>query len=270
MTDLGTAIVTGASRGIGRGVVIELARRGFDVIATMRDTSKGEDLLAISGLAGSIAVEPLDVTAPDGFAMPDELRVLVNNAGVELANLPAEHTDLDDWRAMFETNVFGLIEVTRRAIPALRRSGGAVVCNITTSSLLVPMPFFGVYRASKAAVSAFGESLQAELAPHRVRVVEVMPGPIDTDMLAASQSTPEAVEFEGYRELAEFVAAARDATIGDATPVETAARDIVDAIVDDQAPLRVPCDPMGAALLASWHDAQGEDLLRAYLDGFRV
>jgi hypothetical protein len=64
------------------------------------------------------------------------------------------------------------------------------------------------------------------------------------------------------------VGAARDATIGDATPVEYAAHAIVDAIVDDDAPLRIPCDPMGQSLLESWHAAQGDELLRAYLDAF--
>jgi NAD(P)-dependent dehydrogenase (short-subunit alcohol dehydrogenase family) len=171
---------------------------------------------------------------------------------------------------MFETNLFGLVEVTRRALPVLRASGGGVVCNITSSSLLVPMPFFGMYRASKAAVSAYGESLQAEVAGQGIRVVEVMPGAIDTDMLAASQPTPEAVAFEPYRQLAELIGAARAGTLGDVTPVRAAAEAIVAAILDDDAPLRVACDPMGEALLSAWHAAQGEDLLRSYLDAFSV
>lgn len=263
MRAAGVALVTGASRGIGRAVAVELADRGFDVVATMRDPAAGD------GLPASIRVEQLDVTDLDRFAPPDGLRVLVNNAGVEQENLPVEETPLEHWRAEFETNVFGLVEVTRRAVPALRASGGGVVCNVTSSSLLVPMPFFAAYRASKAAVSAFGESLQAELAPHGIRVVEVMPGPIDTDMLASSSSIPEAARFEPYRPLAQLVGEARDATIGAATPAEDAARAIVDAIVDDGAPLRVACDPLGASLLDAWHAATGEDLLRAYLAGFR-
>jgi hypothetical protein len=87
-------------------------------------------------------------------------------------------------------------------------------------------------------------------------------------MFAASSHTPEAVRYATYRALAELVGAARDATIGDATPIGNAARAIVDAIVDDDSPLRVACDPMSESLLAAWHAAQGEDLLRAYLDGF--
>jgi NAD(P)-dependent dehydrogenase (short-subunit alcohol dehydrogenase family) len=123
---------------------------------------------------------------------------------------------------------------------------------------------------SKAAVSALGESLQAEVAGAGIRVAEVAPGPIATEMLASSSNTPEAARFEQYRALAELVADARDATVGDATPVAAAAQSIVDAIVDDDGPLRVACDPMGVSLLDSWRSSQGEDLLRAYLGGFRA
>ena len=70
--------------------------------------------------------------------------------------------------------------MTRRAIPELRRSGGGVICNVTTASLLFPLPFFAAYRASKAAVSAVGESLRAELAPHRIRLVDGASGFITT------------------------------------------------------------------------------------------
>src|SRR5690242_6955696 len=147
----GTAVVTGASRGIGRAVAIELARRGFDVVATMRDPAAGASLLDEAG--GSLRVERLDVTDASTMSMPDGLRVLVNNAGVEDDNLPVEAMPLDIWRRLFETNVFGLVEVTRHAIPKLRESGGGVICNITSSSLLAPVPFLGAYRATKAAVS---------------------------------------------------------------------------------------------------------------------
>src|SRR4051812_22866487 len=142
----GTAIVTGASRGIGRAVALELAARGFDVVATMRDPNAGAGLAEQAGATGgSLRVERLDVTDPDGFAMPSELRLLVNNAGVEAPHPSFESTPLALWRTMFETNVFGLIEVTRRAIPSLRAAGGSVLCNVTSSSLFAPVPFYAPY-----------------------------------------------------------------------------------------------------------------------------
>ena len=93
----------------------------------MRDPAMGADLPSIGDLVGTIAVQALDVTDPDTFEMPVALRVLVNNAGVEGDNLPVEHTELGDWRRMFETNVFGLIEITHRALPVMRAGGGGVV-----------------------------------------------------------------------------------------------------------------------------------------------
>jgi NAD(P)-dependent dehydrogenase (short-subunit alcohol dehydrogenase family) len=264
----GVALVTGASRGIGRAVALELAARGFDVIATMRDPHAGADLPAeAAARGGRLRVAALDVDRPATIAIPDGLRVLVNNAGVECATLPVEAQPADDWRRVFETNVFGLVEVTRRAIPALRAAGGGVVCNVTSASLLAPVPFYAVYRASKAAVAALNESLRAELAPLGVRVLEVLPGPIDTDMLAGSERTPEACALPEYRPVAEALHAGRMALADAVTPPTEAARRIADAILDDDAPLRVACDPLGEAMLAGADAAGAESRMAAFVTG---
>ena len=277
----GVALVTGAGRGIGRGVALELARRGFDVVATMRDPSStaGDSLrnewdakqtAGDAAAVGSLRVEALDVTVPSSISVPTGLRVLVNNAGVDDENHPFEETELDVWRRVFETNVFGVVEVTKRAVPVLRAAGGGVVCNVTSAGLLAPMPFFSVYRASKAAVAAIGETLRAELAPHHIRLLEILPGPIATDMLAASATVPEAISSSAYRPLAEVVAAARGDIDAMATPVVDAARAIVDAILDDDSPLRVSCDPLGIALLDDWRAKTDEVNAAGYLRAFRV
>src|SRR5207253_2387028 len=129
----------------------------------------------------------------------DGLRVLVNNAGVESDNLPIEYMPLESWQRLFATNVFGLVEVTKRAVPIMRAAGGGVICNVTSSSTLAPVPFLGTYRASKAAVTALGESLAAEVAQFGIRVIEIMPGPIETSMLAASDRPAAAVAW--YRDV---------------------------------------------------------------------
>ncbi|MBV8950250.1 MAG: SDR family oxidoreductase, partial [Actinobacteria bacterium] len=238
----GTALVTGASRGIGRATALELAARGFEVVATMRDPGAGATLAdEAAGDGGRIRVERLDVTDVAKFEMPDRLRVLVNNAGVERPHLPFESTPIEHWREMFDTNVFGLVEVTKRAIPRLRERGG-VICNVTSSSILAPVPFYATYRSSKAAVSAISETLRSELAPFGIRLVEIMPGPIDTDMLANSEHEMQAVDDEPYRPMAEQMIAGRGVVRDMTTPAPDAARAIVNAILDDDGPLRYGCD----------------------------
>lgn len=262
----GTAVVTGASRGIGRAVALELANRGFDVVATMRDPAAGASLAEEARAAGGrLEVSALDVTDHDSIQLPEKLRVLVNNAGVEAEHPPFEATPIELWRRMYETNVFGLIEVTRRAIPRLRAAGGGVVCNVTSSSILAPVPFYAPYRSSKAAVSAIGESLRAELAPLGIRVLEIMPGPIATDMLANSGRPPEAIDHDGYEAVAERYYEGRSAIENQITSTEDAARAIVDAILDDDAPLRVACDPLAVGLLDFWRSSSDEDLMQAML-----
>src|SRR6185437_241595 len=159
----GTALVTGASRGIGRAVALELAHRGFDTVATMRDPSSGAAMGTETD--GRLSVRRLDVTDPSTFDLPSDLRVVVNNAGIDTDYLPVEHADIGDWRRMFETNVFGVVSLTSAAIPTLRANRPAVVCTITSSSIIAAVPFYSAYRASKAAVSAFNDSLRVEVAP---------------------------------------------------------------------------------------------------------
>jgi NAD(P)-dependent dehydrogenase (short-subunit alcohol dehydrogenase family) len=263
----GTAVVTGASRGIGRAVALELARRGFDVAATMRDPAAGAGLAGEAQNAGGrLRVELLDVTRPDTINLPDGLRVLVNNAGVEREHLPVEETPPELWRDMFETNVFGLVEVTRRAIPPLRAAGGGVICNIGSSSILAPVPFYAAYRASKAAVSAISMTLRAELAPQGIRVVEIMPGPVDSDMLRHSQETNVTPEGRLYAPLADRMNANKTMVAAMIQPTGDAARLIVDAIVDDDGPMRYGCDPMSIGMIDAWRQASDEEMMRGMLE----
>ena len=228
----------------------------------MRDPSAPHHLPA------TIEVRRIDVTDPSTIDLPGGLTVLVNNAGADCENLSLEDTPLDVWRRLFDTNVLGLVAVTQAAIPVLRASGGGVIVNLTSASIVVPMPFFTVYGASKAAVSALGESLRGELADQGIRLLEVLPGPIDTDMLAGSALVPEAVESEPYRPLAERVGKVRRALVDVMTPVDQAAVSIVDAIVDDAAPLRIACDPTGQELLDGWDATPDEEWMRSFLSAF--
>ena len=253
----GSALVTGASRGIGRAIALELANRGFDTVATMRDPTAG--VAMADETRGRLSVRRLDVTDPATFDVPNELRVLVNNAGIDTDYLPVEHANIDDWRRMFETNVFGVVSLTSTAIPTLRANQPAVVCTITSSSILAGVPFYSAYRASKAAVSAFGDSLRVEVAPFGVRVVEILPGPVDTDMFHLSTGEQDATRFADYRSLAGVAATLRQEH-ADPRVVEpaAAASAVVDAILDSSGPMRYGCDPISLELLDLWRQCDDE------------
>jgi NAD(P)-dependent dehydrogenase (short-subunit alcohol dehydrogenase family) len=253
----GSALVTGASRGIGRALAIELANRGFDTVAGVRKPEGCADIPGCSN--GTLSVMALDVTKPEDFGWPDDLQLLVNNAGIDSDYLPVEFSDLDDWRALYETNVLGVVAMAKAAIPVLRSNSPAVICNVTSSSILASQPFYSAYRATKAAVSALGDSLRVEVAPQGIRVIEILPGPIDTDMFRLSTGDPAAAQFEEYRAMAERTAALR-AEVADplVSPPHVAAALIADAILDDQGPMRYGCDPLSIGLLDLWRKSDDE------------
>lgn len=262
-----TALVTGAGRGIGRAVAGELAARGWTVLGAVRREPT-------EPLPEGVETVRFDVTAPDPSVIPRRLELLVNNAGVDTDNLPLEAVPADEWRRLLETNVVGLAEVTRLCLPALRHGVEPAVCNLTSAGLGVPMPFFSVYRASKAAASALTESLAIELAPLGIRVLEVLPGPVATDMLAASATVPQAIAVEGYERLAELVATLRPATDGRAVTTSEAATAIVDAVdiaraaLPGAVPLRHTCDPVGAEVVRAWQHTPDETHIAAYRSVF--
>ena len=201
------------------------------------------------------------MTDPDTYDLPDDLRVVVNNAGVDSAYLPVEHGSLDDWRSLFETNVLGVVGIITAAIPILRANRPGVVCNVSSSSILASVPFYSAYRATKAAVSALGDSLRVELAPSGIRVVEILPGPIDTDMFRLSTGEQAATGFDRYRTMADQAAILRQEN---ADPLVSAAADaaviIVDAILDDNGPMRYGCDPLSIGLLDVWRKSDDETM----------
>ena len=259
----GLALVTGASRGLGRAIALELACRGFDVIAGVRDPTVS---LVAEG-PGRLTVQRLDVTDLGGYTPPPDLRVLVNNAGYRGPYLAIEGTGLDEWRRTFETNLFGVAELTRRSLPALRATRG-VICNVASTGAFFPSPFYSVYRASKAALGVLDETLAIEVAPFGVRVIEITTGPVDTEMMATSFSRrpADAIGDPVYAPMAERQWANRVPITP--TPVDEEARGVVDQILCDDGPLRRPAVPLEVAMVEHWRATTDEDRLRAIKKSF--
>ncbi len=266
----GTALVTGAGRGLGRGIALELAGRGFDVVAGVRDEAVGEELRrAAEGLAGSLRPQLLDLCVLGDYRLLADLKVLVNNAGYRGRYLPIEEADMAEWRRSFETNVFGVLDLTRRAIPAMRQGGG-VICNVGTCGIFAPMPFYSSYRASKAALSALSQGLRVELAPFGIRVIEIPIGGVDTDMMRDSIAVrpPEAIAFEPYRPMAERVQAMAQSGAANAVSPAEAAHNIAEAILAEGGPLWHPCDTNARAILGHVATSTEETRLYAMLERF--
>jgi NAD(P)-dependent dehydrogenase (short-subunit alcohol dehydrogenase family) len=263
------AVVTGASRGIGRAVAIELANRGEHVLATMRDAAASAKLLEAAGPAADlIEVATLDVTNPGDFAFPAATAVLVNNAGGMESDLPFEATPLDQWRRTFELNVFAAVELTRRVVPVMRARGGGVICNFSTAATLQPTPWVSAYRAAKAAVSALDDTLRIELEPFGIRIIEIIPAIVQTDAYfeSAAARPPEASRFEQYAEMAKRTSSGFEQIR--TTSADVAAVAIVDSILDPEGPMRRGCDPVARAALKHWRNSSDEELYETAVSRF--
>jgi NAD(P)-dependent dehydrogenase (short-subunit alcohol dehydrogenase family) len=171
-----TVLITGSSSGFGREAVALFRTRGWNVVATSRTPDTGEQ-------ADDLLVAALDVHDTDSIDTAisraverfGRLDCVVNNAGQGLLSV-FEGTPMTTVRQMFETNLFGMMEVTRRALPHLSARGGGRVVNVASGAGIVPEPFMTVYAATKFAVEGFSEALRYELAPRGITVKLVEPG----------------------------------------------------------------------------------------------
>ena len=175
-------LITGASSGIGRATAIEAVRRGHQVFASAR---RREDLADLT--AKGIETLALDVTDPVSIergvaatlAAAGRIDALVNNAGYGQYGAIEDVSD-EEWRAQFDVNVFGALAVLRAVLPGMRAARGGTIVNVSSLAGKVTVPFAGPYCASKHALEAISDALRVELAPWRIRVVVVEPGPIQT------------------------------------------------------------------------------------------
>ncbi len=184
MTDQKTAVVTGASSGIGAATARALAAEGFRVVCAARRTDRIE---ALASEIGGVAVS-LDVTDAASVAALaadlDVVHVVVNNAGGAFGADPVESADPEDWRAMYDVNVLGLMRVTQALLPALRASGDGLIVNIGSLAGRKTYETGGGYTAAKHATRAVTETLRLELNGEPIRVSEVAPGMVRTDEFA--------------------------------------------------------------------------------------
>jgi NADP-dependent 3-hydroxy acid dehydrogenase YdfG len=176
-----TALVTGASSGIGAATVRALAREGFETIAAARRLQRCEELAAEFGGRALL----LDVSDPDSVAAlaeaVPEVAVVVHSAGGALGLDPIADADEEKWLTMYESNVVGVMRVTKALLPALERSGDGRVVVIGSVAGVEVYPGGAGYTAAKHAAHAVTQTLRLELLGKPIRVTEVAPGLLETE-----------------------------------------------------------------------------------------
>ncbi len=242
------ALVTGASRGIGRAVAEELARREYEVYGGARSWG-GEN--------ADLPFTPVKLDITDDDSVNEVLNkiktekgrvdLLVNNAGLSHCG-PLEETPLDYGRTVFDTNYFGLLRITNAVLPVIRERGGGTVANIGSVAGKVGIPFQGHYSASKFALEGLSETMRYELAPFGIRVLLIEPGDVATDIWAGVKNdVPESSPYS--KAMKRFLAAKEREMSKGATPVDQAARQIADVIESKTTKLRKPVAKMAGLLL---------------------
>ena len=247
-----TWLITGCSSGFGKTFAEAVLARGDRLVATAR---KADALANLIGRYPDTAkAAALDVTregsAAAAVALAEEafggLDILVNNAGFGFMGAIEEATP-EEYRPMFETNVFGLIETTRAALPALRKRRGARVVNFSSGAGIAGAAGYGYYNATKFAVEGLSEALAQELAPLGLSVIIVEPGPFRTEFLGRSIATARA-EIDAYAETSGKLRHYRDTNNGrQAGDPEKAVAVILKAVDADKPPLHLPLGPIAHA-----------------------
>src|SRR5205807_6214195 len=193
------ALVTGASSGIGEATATRLAMAGYKVYGTSRRPA----------LAGQRSFEMLllDVTSDESveaavrelMRLEGRIDLLVNNAGFGVAPASAEESSIEQARAIFDTNFFGIVRMTRAVVPHMRHQGGGRIINIGSVFGFLPMPYMALYAATKHAIEGYSESLDHELRTRGIRVSVIEPANTNTQF-DANLLQPDS-KLDEYREV---------------------------------------------------------------------
>lgn len=237
--------ITGASRGIGAEIAKAALAAGDEVVATARDPKRITERL---GDSESLLPVALDVTSERSVAAAVEaalarfgrIDVLVNNAGFGLIGA-VEESSAEDVRRLYETNVFGLLAVTRAVLPTLRRQRSGHIINLSSVGGYRSGAGFGVYCSTKFAVEGISEALHAELAPLGVAVTVVEPGYFRTEFLESQSAVEADANIDDYADTAGKVRAfAKTVSLQQPGDPVRLARVMVDLSRAERPPLRLP------------------------------
>jgi NAD(P)-dependent dehydrogenase (short-subunit alcohol dehydrogenase family) len=241
------AVVTGSSTGIGYETSLALARNGFLTYATMRNLNKSDNIKSVATKENlPIRINQLDVT--NDMSVTNAIQtissdagridILVNNAGYGL-NGAFEDLGMDEIRAQYETNVFGLIRTTQAVLPIMRRQKSGTIINISSGAGRFGFPAGSAYVSTKFAVEGLSESMSYELEPFGIRIVIVEPGVIRTNF---GDGVVVAKKFQDpnspYSQMMQRSAAGFEKMMKNASSPDVVAKVVLNAIRDENPSLR--------------------------------
>ncbi|MES2898936.1 MAG: SDR family oxidoreductase [Pseudomonadota bacterium] len=234
-----TILITGTSSGFGLETARYFLERDWRVIATMRTPQP--DILPPSPNLTMLALDVTDLeSVRSAVAAAGPIDVLVNNAGFG-APAPFELMEMDTVHALFDTNTFGTMAVTQAILPHMRERKSGVIINVTSSATYKPLPLIGVYRAAKAAVNAFSESLNSEVEQFGLRVHIVLPGSSgETRFRETARAGLQGMDSDIYGEYMKQTIAQMSASTSAGTRSKDVAEAVWRAATDVSAPFRIP------------------------------
>jgi NAD(P)-dependent dehydrogenase (short-subunit alcohol dehydrogenase family) len=247
-----TVLITGASTGIGKATAQLFQQQGWNVVATMRSPDKDSELANLP----NVLCLPLDVTQVDtihaaidrAIAQFGTIDVVVNNAGYGLIGA-FEACEMTDIRGQFETNVFGLMEVTRAILPHFRLRQQGIVVNVASIGGRMTFPLYSPYHATKWAVDGFSESLHYELRQFNIKVKIIEPGAIKTDFYSRSISVAKKAGLTAYDNYIARTSPQMDRAGAEGSPPTVTAQAIYQAVTDGSWKLRYPAGGNASFLL---------------------
>lgn len=241
------AVVTGSSGGIGLATALELARRGFFTYATARNPGRAGTITEAAKKEGlTVAVVQLDVNDDNSVKHAVEkilsekgrIDVLVNNAGYGLGGA-FEDTSMEEVRAQYETNVFGLMRTTQAVLPAMRKQRSGIIVNISSGAGRLGYPGASVYVSSKHAIEGLSESIAYELEPFGIRVVLVEPGVVKTNFANGMVFAKKAQEPDSpYSQMMQRMGTNWQYMVENGSSAELVAKVVLDAIESKDANFR--------------------------------
>lgn len=247
-----TVLITGTSSGIGKATVLEFAKMGWNVIATQRNPENESDFNELP----NVKMYSLDVTYLESIQQTlsqaekdfGKIDVVVNNAGYGVDGAFEAMTD-EIIEKQFNTNVFGLMRVTREAIKHMRPNGGGTIIQISSMGGKITFPLYSIYHATKFAVEGFTESLHYELAQFNIKMKLIEPGPIVTDFYGRSRQFVKPTDTNQYDGFIQKFNAAAEKVMKDAEGPEVVAKMIYKSATDNNNQMRYAVGKPGPMLL---------------------